>query len=102
MSVLRKDPKPLHVYLFIALNAVDVALSITALSLGAKEINLLFAAFQNPVSMIAVKMILVGTIVLGLVIFRRVYLLHLLNAGMTLVVFWNVIAVLSWSLPLMQ
>ncbi len=96
MSVLCKDPKPLHVYLFIALSAVDVALTITALSFGVKELNLLFAAFQNPISMIAAKMILTGMVVLGLVIFHRVYFIFLLNAGMTLVVLWNIVAVLTW------
>ena len=96
MLVLRNDPKPLHVYLFIALNAVDIALTLTALSLGAREINLVFAAFQNPVLMAAVKMILAGTILLGLALFRRVYLVHWLNAGMTLVVIWNIVAVFSW------
>ena len=97
MLVLRKEPKPLHVYLFIALNALDIALTIIALSLGAEEMNLLLASFQNPVSLVAVKMILAGTIALGLVIFRRVYLVPFVNAGMTLVVIWNIVAVLTWS-----
>ena len=102
MLVLRTAPKPLHIYLFVALNALDIALTMKALSLGAKEINLVFAFFEHPVAMIALKIILIGTILLGLVLFRRTYLLHWLNAGMSLVVIWNVIAVLTWFLPLVS
>ena len=102
MLILRTAPKPLHIYLFVALNALDIALTMKALSLGAKEINLVFVALEHPVAMAAVKMILIGTILLGLVLFRRTYLLHWLNAGMSLVVIWNVIAVLTWFLPLVS
>lgn len=99
-SKLSTTVQPIHIILFVALNAVDVALTMTALSLGAREINVLFASFNHPLEISAVKLTLVGLILLGLVVARRVYLMHWLNAGMTLVVIWNVIAVLSWSLPL--
>lgn len=102
ISGIRETPNPLHLYLFIALNAVDVALTVKALSLGASEINCVFGTFEHPLEMAAVKMILVGAILLGLVALKRIYLMHWLNAGMALVVVWNVAAVLTWSLPLMN
>ena len=76
MPVLRTDPNPIHVFLFIALNATDVALTATALSLGAREINTIFIAFNHPIEMSALKLIFIGLILLGLVIARRIYLIH--------------------------
>lgn len=97
MLVFGTTPRPLHVYLFIALNVLDILLTAAALSLGARELNGIFAWARHPIVMAAVKMILVGAILLGLVMWRRTYLIHLLNTGMTLVVIWNIAAVISWS-----
>ena len=99
MTILKLTPKPLHIFLFMSLNAIDMALTAKALSLGAIELNFIFATFGNPLAMSAVKMILTGTILLALVKFRRIYFIHGLNAGMSLVVIWNAVAVVSWFLP---
>ncbi len=96
MAVLRTTPRAIHFCLFLSLNIIDALLTTSALSQGAIELNPLFATFEHPLEMAAMKTILVGTILLGLALSRRTYLLHALNAGITLVVFWNILAVLTW------
>jgi len=84
--------------LFIILNVADIALSTLALSLGSHELNHIYSALGSPILVAAVKMLTVGIVILGLGLFHRSHLLNWLNIGMALIVSWNVVAVLSWSL----
>jgi hypothetical protein len=87
-----------RIFLFIALNIIDIALTAFAISLGASEMNYIYAAARNPVNMMALKMMLAGLVISGLLMFRRTDMLHLVNIGMVLVVLWNIVAIISWSL----
>ena len=84
--------------LFITLNIADAALTTSALSSGGSELNPFYFALGNPIVVLAAKILLVGVIILGLVMSRRLHLLNWLNIGMGLIVAWNVMALLSWSL----
>jgi hypothetical protein len=98
MSQLRVALSPRIALPFIVLNVADITLTVLALSLGGRELNYIYSALGSPILVVAVKMLLVGGVVLALGLFRRTHLLNWLNIGMALIVVWNVAALLSWSL----
>jgi hypothetical protein len=98
MSQLRVTLSPRIALPFIILNVADVALTALALSLGSRELNYIYSALGSPILVVAIKMLMVGGVILALGLLRRTHLLIWLNIGMALVVVWNVAAVLSWSL----
>ncbi len=83
--------------LFIALNLADIALTVFALSLGSRELNYVYSSLGSPALLVTVKMLTAGIVVLGLGVLNRSRLLSWVNIGMVLIVIWNVLAVLSWS-----
>ena len=87
-----------RVFLFVSLNIIDIALTAFALSLGASEMNYIYATAGGPVNMLMMKMMLAGAVISGLLLFRRTNMLNWLNIGLVLVVLWNVVAIISWSL----
>lgn len=91
---IRKTLKP--GILFCILNLSDIALTAFLLSLGAPELNPVYSSLGNLNSLIATKFILVSLVLMGLLIFNRVHLLKWLNAGMGLIIIWNVLAVITW------
>jgi hypothetical protein len=80
------------------LNVADIFLTMRTLSLGGRELNLVYSAAGSPLLMTTIKMLLVGVVILALVVFRRSRLLNWLNIGMALVVGWGIVALLSWSI----
>ncbi len=98
MSQLRIGFGSKAALLFITLNVADIALTALALSLGSRELNYVYSALGSPVLLAAIKMLTAGIVLLGLGLFRRSHLLSWLNVGMVLIVSWNVMSVLSWSL----
>ena len=87
-----------RVFLFVSLNIIDIALTAFALSLGASEMNYIYATAGGPVNMLMMKIMLAGAVISGLLLFRRTNMLNWLNIGLVLVVLWNVVAIISWSL----
>lgn len=84
--------------LFIILNVADVVLSTLAISAGSHELNYIYSAMGNPILIAAVKMFAAGVVILVLGLFHRSRILNWLNIGMALIVSWNVMALLTWSL----
>lgn len=97
MLIFRTMPRCLPVYLFLALNVLDILLTVSALLLGAQELNCIFAWTTSPIAMVVIKMVLATIVLLGLILWQRAYLIQWVNAGMVLVVIWNIVAVMSWS-----
>jgi len=87
-----------RVFLFVSLNVIDIALTAFALSLGASEVNYIYAAAGSPVNMMVMKLMLAGAVISGLLLFHRTNILNWVNIGLVLVVLWNVVAIVSWSL----
>lgn len=84
--------------LFITLNVADIALSTLAISSGSQEINYIYSALGSPILIAAVKMLTAGVVILVLGLSNRSHILKWLNVGMALIVGWNVMALLTWSL----
>ena len=83
---------------FIILNAADIILSTLAISAGSQELNYIYTALGSPVLIAVVKLLAAGIVILVLGLFHRSRILNWLNIGMALIVSWNVMALLSWSL----
>ena len=83
---------------FIILNVADISLSALAISSGSHELNYIYSALGSPILIAAVKMLTAGVVILVLGMFQRSHILNWLNVGMALIVGWNVIALVSWSL----
>jgi hypothetical protein len=98
MSQLRVTLSPRIALPFIILNVADIVLTVLALSLGSRELNYIYSALGSPILVVAIKMLMVGGVILALGVSRRTHLLSWVNIGMALVVGWNIAAVLSWSL----
>jgi len=98
MSQLRAIMTSRPTLLFIILNVADISLTTRALSLGGRELNLVYSTAGSPLLMTTIKMLLVGFVVVALGVFRRSRLLNWLNIGMALVVGWGIFALLSWSI----
>ena len=76
----------------------DIVLSTLAISSGSHELNYIYSALGSPILVAAVKMLTAGIVILVLGLFHRSRILKWLNVGMALIVSWNVMAVLTWSL----
>ena len=82
--------------LFGTLNLADLLLTVFLLSIGAPELNPVFASMGNIYLFASTKVILVGAVMLGLFYFNQSHLFKWLNAGMGLIVAWNILAVMTW------
>jgi hypothetical protein len=87
-----------RVFLFVALNIADLLLTLTAISMGSHELNIVYTVAGSTTGMAILKLALAATVVTGLTLFRRTYLLTWINAGMAIVVIWNLIATFSWCM----
>ncbi len=82
--------------LFVGFNIADLLLTAFLLSIGAPELNPVFASMGNIYVFAAAKIAMMGVVVLGLARFNRLHLLKWLNVGMGLIVAWNILAVITW------
>ena len=82
--------------LFFFLNLVDALLTAFLLSLGAPELNPIYSSLGNIYVFAATKLVLVCLVLLGLTTFKQAHLLKWLNAGMGLIVAWNIVAAATW------
>jgi hypothetical protein len=85
-----------HGFLFLTLNFVDLGITAFLLSIGAQEMNPIYASTGNLYSLAATKIALTSLILIGLVAGNRMHLLKWLNIGLGLIVIWNIIAVATW------
>lgn len=78
---------------WLALNAMDVGLTIVLIDLGGIEFNPLLASLAGtPVALVGFKMVLTVITLPLLRLWGRSWLLKPLSLGMGVVVVWNVIA----------
>ncbi|MBN1376035.1 MAG: hypothetical protein JXA01_07765 [Dehalococcoidia bacterium] len=82
--------------LFIGFNLADLLLTMFLLSIGAPELNPIFASMGNIYVFAVAKLAMMGVIVLGLARFNQMHLLRWVNIGMGLIVTWNILAVVTW------
>ena len=82
--------------LFLTLNVVDLGITAFLLSIGAQEMNPIYASSGNIYSLAATKIALTSLILIGLTAGNRMHLLKWLNIGLGLIVIWNFIAVATW------
>ena len=82
--------------LFLTLNVADLGLTAFLLSIGAQEMNPIYASSESLFSFAVTKVTLVSLVLIGLVAGNRMHLLKWLNAGLGLIVVWNIIAVATW------
>jgi len=87
-----------NVLLFVSLNITDIALTAFALSLGASEMNYIYALAGNPLRMAGLKMLLSAGVISGLLLYRRFDMLNWINIGLIFVVLWNIVAIITWSM----
>ena len=85
-----------HGTLFLTLNVADLAITAFLLSIGAHEMNPIYASSGNIYSLAATKIALTFLILIGLVVGNRMHLLKWLNVGLGLIVVWNIVAVVTW------
>jgi len=86
----------IDVLLFIILNEADIVLTTIALYLGSREMNFILASLESPFLMAGAKALFCITIITLLLGFKCNNLFKYLNIGLTLVVLWNLVAVISW------
>lgn len=82
--------------LFLTLNVADLGITAFLLSIGAQEMNPIYASSESLFSLAATKIALVGLVFIGLVAGKRIHLLKWLNVGLALIVVWNIVAVATW------
>lgn len=82
--------------LFLTLNVADMGLTAFLLSIGAQEMNPIYASSGSLYSLAITKIALVSLVMIGLVAGNRMYLLKWLNMGLVLIVMWNIVAVATW------
>jgi hypothetical protein len=82
--------------LFLTLNIADLGLTAFLLSIGAQEMNPIYASSGSLYSLAVTKIALVSLIFIGLVAGNRMHLLKWLNIGLGLIVVWNIVAVATW------
>jgi len=79
--------------LFVALNMLDALLTTLAISHGSSEANMLAVSFGGDV---ALKALISTALAVPLMLGRWTRALALLCVGMSLVVAWNAVAIISW------
>ena len=84
--------------LFAGFNIADLLLTVFLLSIGAPELNPIFASMGNIYVFAVTKIAMVGLVVLALARFNQLHLLKWLNVGMGLIVVWNILAVVTWMM----
>jgi hypothetical protein len=82
--------------LFLSLNVVDLVITAFLLSIGAQEMNPIYASSESLLSLAITKIALVSLVLIGLVAGNRMHLLKWLNIGLGLIVIWNIVAVFTW------
>lgn len=82
--------------LFLSLNVADLVITVFLLSIGAQEMNPIYASSQSLLSLAITKVALMSLILVGLVAGNRMHLLKWLNIGLGLIVIWNIVAVVTW------
>ncbi len=82
--------------IFLTLNLADIAITAFLLSFGASELNPIYAYLGSIYLLAVAKLALVCLVLLGLLRFNQLHLLKWLNAGLGLIVVWNIIAAVTW------
>ncbi len=82
--------------LFIGFNIADLLLTVFLLSIGAPELNPIFASMGSIYVFAAAKITMMSVIMLGLARFNQMHLLRWVNVGMGIIVAWNILAVVTW------